>query len=846
MLISRSLTARHSLHFFFRIIPEVCKILKMKRFSLFLFCILLFAIAHAQPGGNLIKGTVTDSASGKGLQFATVTLYAAGNKTPVTGAIADKTGGYTLNDIKEGNYSLLIECIGYKPITIPDITISKTHPLADLKTTRLANQHTALETVVVTAQTKTIENKIDRLVFNAEKDISSQSGTASDILKKVPQVSVDADGNVQLAGSSGIKFLINGKPSTAFGSSIADVLQSIPGSQIKSIEVITNPGAKYDAQGLGGIINIILKNNTAKGYNGNLSLTAGTRQENGSLNLNARKNNFGANAFFSGNKRLRSSVPYHSDRYTAGSSGTDHLHQEGEGRFERQGYQTGAGFDWTVKKLNSISGSVSYNHFGNNGSGFTYQDLEYSAGSGIAPVLTQINATNKFSFANTDLGLNYKRSFKKEDRELEFSFDRSFGKGNTASTNEQFYLPQKAFYYGLQNNNPGKTKETEITADYTEPLAKDIMLGTGAKAAFYNINSNTAASQSDQLSPAYTPNASLSNNLIYKQKVYAAYAELSFPVSKTINAKAGGRYERTELNSYFSNAQQQANIPGYNTFVPSLFISKKINDAQTIKLSYSKRIERPDYNELNPFVNTTDPKNLSTGNPFLLPELGHRIEFSYNRDFGKTGSAMINLFYRINEHDIQSYVFYYPSYAVGDSVFTNVSVSTRQNIGSEKNLGMNIFGDLHPNSKLGLRGNIFFFRRHTINTIDKGYNTNSFNYRFNINASYQFTKTFLAEFFGNFNSARNEAQGRYPSFTTYSLALRKQFWNKKGSIALTANNFISKYVDQKTVLSSPSFSSVNFRQIPFRSVGINFAWKFGKLEFKKTKPEGDNMPAGGE
>ena len=161
-----------------------------------------------------------------------------------------------------------------------------------------------LQSVVVTAPEKLVENKIDKLVYNAEKDITSQTGVATDILKKVPQISVDVDGNVELEGSTDIRFLINGKPSTIFGSNITDVLQSIPANQIKSIEVITNPGAKYDAQGTGGIINIILKHNTVQGINGNVSLTAGTIVQNGSININARKGKFGLNAFVNGNARL--------------------------------------------------------------------------------------------------------------------------------------------------------------------------------------------------------------------------------------------------------------------------------------------------------------------------------------------------------------------------------------------------------------------------------------------------------------------------------------------------------------------------------------------------------------
>lgn len=159
-------------------------------------------------------------------------------------------------------------------------------------------------------------------------------------------------------------------------------------------------------------------------------------------------------------------------------------------------------------------------------------------------------------------------------------------------------------------------------------------------------------------------------------------------------------------------------------------------------------------------------------------------------------------------------------------------------------MGANFFGDLHINSKLGLRGNLFMFRRHTINIIDKGFNTNSFNYRFNLNATYQFAPTLVAEAFGNFNSSRHEAQGIYPSFTSYTVAIRKQFWKKNGSIALTTTNFAAKYTDQKTRLFGPGYDAVNVRSMPLRSVGLNFTWKFGKLEFKKDKPADMNM--GGE
>jgi len=204
---------------------------------------------------------------------------------------------------------------------------------------------------------------------------------------------------------------------------------------------------------------------------------------------------------------------------------------------------------------------------------------------------------------------------------------------------------------------------------------------------------------------------------------------------------------------------------------------------------------------------------------------------------------MVTAFYRANDHDIQPYIVYYPTLVVGDTTYTNIAVTTNQNIGLEKNMGLSLFADIHPGSKFGIRTNVFMFERHTINAIDSGYNSNSFNYRININLSYQFPRNFAAEFFGNFNSPRNEAQGRYPSFTSYSFAFRKQIWNKKGSIALTATNPFGEYVDQKTEVFGPNFKVNSLRRVPFRSIGINFTWKFGKLQFKKDKEESNDNPA---
>jgi outer membrane receptor protein involved in Fe transport len=810
---------------------------------LLLLCTTLYAQQETAGKGNgKIVGKVIESASSTPLEYATITVFDITTGKTLTGTTTDRNGQFSVTGLDTGSYKLLIEFIGYKSFEVPRLRIAK-NEITDLTIIRLSTDQKSLQSVTVTAQAKLIDNKIDKMVFNAERDLTSQGGVATDILKKVPQVSVDVDGNVQLAGNSSIRFLINGKPSTAFGSSIADVLQSIPASQIKSIEVITNPGAKYDAQGLGGIINIILKQNTAKGINGNLSLTAGTRIENGSFNFNARNKNFGFNAFVSGNARLAVSTPYTNERNSADtfSKTTGVLAQDGTTRVKRHGIESGIGLDWTYKKHNNFTASLNYNVFGNDNYGFINQSQSTTdyAGNTLSKVLSLNNTNSTNRSHNVDAAFNYKRTFNREDQELEFSVNTSMGRSNLHSSNEQALLPAGSLYYGVRNSNPGKENETQVALDYTHPLSEKVIVGTGLKTTFLDISSDASVQGYRPQDKIYLYDSSLSNSLTYHLKVYAAYAEVTFPVGSLFDVKLGSRYERTVISSYYSNAQQQAKTPGYNTLVPSIFLSRKLGEDDVVKLSYSKRIERPDYGDLNPFINTSDPKNITAGNPYLLPELGQRVELSYSKDLHHLGSFMVTTFYRHNSQDIQPYVKYYSSLQVGDSVYNNVSVSTRENIGTENNTGLNIFSDLHAGSKLSFRTNISMFHRKIINAIDAGNSRTSFNCRVNLNATYQFTSLLAAEFFGNFNSARNEVQGKYPSFTTYSFAVRKQFWNKKASLALTAINPFNEYVQQRLEIYGPNFTTTSVRKIPFRSVGINFTWKFGLLEFKKEK-EGSN------
>jgi len=808
------------------------------------FLVGITTVVYPQESGS-VKGRLLEKNAP--VEFVDISLYAVKDTTKALNYTStDSMGAFFLDKIPLGEYRLTAHLIGYKTI-FKSLTFAKASPFVDLGNLSMEPDAMMLNSVEVVATAKTVENKLDRLIYNAEKDVTSQTGVATDVLKKVPMVSVDVDGNVELAGGSNVRFLIDGKPSTIFGSNITDVLQSIPANQIKSIEVITNPGAKYDAQGTSGIINIILKHNTLEGINGNLSLTAGTIMQNGSFNFHARKEKFGVNAFMNSNVRL--STTTHTDLKRTSTdtvAQTNYfLQQAGSGSFTRHGFQAGGGFDWNPDSLNSITGALNYFRFGNNSTGHTNQSEQMQDFGGN--IFSDMNSINKTTGAFSDYGfdpsLNYQHSFRNKEQQLEIGMNGSFAHNTRTANNNQYLQPQDSLIYGTRNANPAKENEYEATVDYVQPLHKEVSLGVGGKFSGYDISSIADVLMWNAAAADYLYNSSLSNSFDYHQKVYAAYAELNFPIGKTLSARIGGRDELTQIRAFYADAQQTIH-KRYNTFVPSIFLMKKIGETQTVKLSFTKRINRPDYGDLDPFINTSDPTSISMGNPNLKPEIWDRYEASYSKSLGNTGSLMFTLFYRQSNGDIQSYTTYYPSIQIGDTTYSNAAVSVRENIGVEKNTGANLFLDFHVGKNLNLRSNLTFFYRSTINQVDTGYNSHGTIYRFNINASYQLPKNFAAEFFGAFNSRHHEAQGNYPSFTFYSIAIRKLFWNKNGSIALTANNFLSKYVDQRVDMYGPGFVTNSLRQIPFRSIGINFTWKFGELEMKKEPHADNNNDAG--
>jgi len=794
-------------------------------------------MVSAQEFGNQgeITGRVVDSNTGNAIGNASIGLLNPNNKE-INGTISNEKGAFLIDHIAAGTYKIAVFYAGYKNKTIADLQISTNTSRITLGDIQLVNGETVLEGVTVVGKKAVIENKVDKIVFNAANDVTSQNGAAIDVLRKVPQVTVDADGNVELQGNSNIRFLINGKPSGIFGNSLADALASIPASQIKSIEVISSPGAKYDAQGTGGIINIVLKDNKIRGINGIVNATGGTLFEAGSLNLNYKNNALSMNAFFSGNAQLKAKTPFSQDRTSrdASSNTNTHLLQDGYTDFQRQGYRTGLGFDWTLSKSSTLSGSFSYNSFSNKSTGLINQQqyITDHITSDVTSIIGYRTSDNRSSVHSVDGSLSFRKTFKKEGQELTADYVFSYGSPKSSYLQTQSLSGATFPYNGISGSNPGTDNSHNLSVDYVHPFNDKVTFEMGAKTVQQHITNATDVHILNTSSGQYETDPLQSYHLNYDMGIYAAYFSSKFKLLDWLDVRAGLRYEYTTLKIDFPDT----NIPSYGLLVPSFILSHKFESGETLKLSYTRRVERPEYTELNPFLNFSDPHNITTGNPALKPEIGDNMELGYTKNFASGGNISLTLAERINSQDLKQITTFYPVFTANGTEYTNVSVTARDNIGKEYNSGGIVSVSLpFFHNKMNLRTNVMAFHRYIVSQIYVGNLDMGMRYRVNLNLNYQFPKNFILEVFGNYNSAAKNIQGKNPQSVTYTFAGRKEFWNKKASLGFTITNPFNKYIRQVTTVNTGDYDSYSVRELPYRSFGISFSYKFGKMDFKKEK-----------
>lgn len=783
-------------------------------FTFLLFALSFYSFAQPSEKGRIV-GTLVDSITRNPLPAATISVFSPVSGQMLTQSSTDSNGKINL-DLAYGNYELAVNFLGYSTKILDNVNLQG--EVLDLGLIPLSLSSNVIGEILVEGEQPVIENKIDRLVYHAERDVTSFGGNATDVLRKVPLISVDVDGNVSLRGDQQVKILINGKASGAMSNQVGEALKMIPADQISSVEVITSPSAKYDGEGTSGIINIITKKKLTTGVNGSLTAGIGTRQNSTNLNLNSRTGKLGIVANAGANwmwPQVTESSFVQEDL-----QGNTLFSQLAENNTTRTGGRgtIGVDYDWNPKNL--FNTTFNYNQFDMNFDGSSTAFLANN--TELKSETVQKVGTDGF-----DWSAGYTRKFDNEKQELHLAAQFSRSNSNTDySTN----------YLELASNNElginvGQNDEFTLLADFTQPLHETAILEMGAKVILRDIKSEVELRDYNSGNLQVNPLRSYLFN--YEQDVVAAYTSLNMNLSKSVQLIAGLRAEQTLITG--TAAGENASVDNkYLSVLPNAIISKTIGRMSSLKFSYNQRIQRPSMFYLNPFRNTSDPINQSQGNPNLKPEKAHNFEVAYST-FHKGLVFSSSLYYRLTNEVIEGFFTNIPNPDGGDQT---IVLQTFDNIGVQKSLGTNLFASYSPIKPLKLSSNVnlYSYEVNPSGSIDDQLSATSgktyLMYRVFGNATYTISPGFLAETSIILNAPRRTFQGTSPHFSMWSLGLKKEIFNKNANIGITVLDPFTEIKTFDTKVYTAHYVQRSSFAVPFRSYGVNFSWNFGKLNMK--------------
>lgn len=786
-----------------------------------------------------ITGTVLDSASKETLPFVSIVLRNPKTKKDVAGGITEDNGTFKLQNVPIGKYNLLFSFVGYTTKSIP-IEMTPKKPDAILGKLTLVSNSTALEEVTVNGERELVEARIDKLVYNAKDDVANAGGDASDVLRRAPLLNVDLEGNVSLRGSSNIQILINGKPSTILASSPADALKIIPADQIERVEVITSPSAKYDGEGTAGIVNIITKKKNAEGVAGNINLTAGNLSQRAVAGVTAGRGRFGINAngsmFYSMPREGSSSFlreDYIDDQ-------TRILSENGINESTRLGFFATGGAYYDFNAYHSLASNFRLRGFRSTRDAL-FMTIYDDPTSSIYQEYDRGN-DNKSLRSGYEWSIDYTMKFpNQKDRELTLSYklDGNVSDSENDINQADLLADDASLFRDELNQNDGTNKESTFQLDYVHPVSKKVKIETGTRAVIRDIQTDSEYFFKETATDNYELDTDQSNVLNYDQDVIAGYVSSTINLTKKMGLIAGVRYERTEISGSFVGLENDfAN--DYDNWLPSVTLSRKIGKMNTLKFSYNQRIQRPSLRFINPFRDISNNRNITQGSPDLEPELNYQYEVSYNT-FIKGVMLNVSTYYRKTTDIIENIL------EIDDDGVAN---TTYQNVGENNSFGLNLFTSATLFKKWTLRGGFNMYTYDASGLIgDVTVTRQAVVWNANINSNLKLKNDWVIDLFGFYRAPRQTLQGEYPSFSIMTMGVRKQLWKKKGSIGIRIVEPFFANKDFGSELDSDTFRQTSLFTIPFRSVGINFSCKFGKLDYNKrprrSKIRNNDQKSGG-
>ena len=860
--------------------------------TLFSLCIITSLLAQYPGGGsrggqsmNLghFYGKVVDESTGKPIESASIQLSQNKMDTAtkkrrdfiVAVLLTDKKGDFSIDKLPVlTTYQLLITAVGYKTydekvsfnlkMNGSDMSQMLNAVDKDLGNIKMAHNAEQLQAVVITGQKSMVQMNIDRKVFNVEKSLTSVGGTAIDVMKNVPSVNVDIDGNVTLRNATP-QIFIDGRPTTL-------TLDQIPADEIESVEIITNPSAKFDASGGGsGILNIILKKNRKPGYNGNLRANLDSRLRyglGGDINIKEGKINFFANAMYNQRKSISTQSTDRTDyidSITADLSQNDKPVNTGHFAFGR------AGFDYFPDNRNTftLSGVIVGGQFNSIDQLNINRDTTY-ASSGITTHETgTTNSNSDFSFNNYGSTLSYKHNFAKPNKNItaDANYNYSKNSNNSAFSTQYFNLDgtSKTPLYQQKIIGGSTTKFFTGQMDYTDPINDKMKLEAGLRAALRGYSSfNENYSYSD-ISNKYEPVPGLDSRYEYDDQVYAAYTTFSQKI-KNFTYQLGGRIESSNYDGKLLDSNQEFHNSYPFSFFPSVFLTQKINDNQDIQLNYSRKINRPTFFQIIPYYNYTDSLNISRGNPDLKPEFTNLVELNYDWNLKNNNNILATIYYRQTDDLITRYQYLdaNPNPSKMDSIF----ITSYANANSSVAYGLEVTAVSNIAKWWQLTSNVNLYNSKLDGSnLENGLSTQLVSWFGKINNTFKLPKNYSIQFTGDYTSKTilppNRSGGGGGNFYGggnlalangytdpvygFDIAFKKDFLkDKSASLSLSMNDIFRTRVTRthsRSDISPTVYSTqVNERRRDPQIVRLNFSYRFGKVDvslFKRKNLKGE-------
>lgn len=805
-----------------------------------------------RPEPITITGIVIDQDTGQPLEYATLILQSLRDPDKVTGGITDASGKFSVETMP-GRYNARIEYMSYKTYNFEAQTFKTS---TDLGTIKLILDVEQLQEVEVTAERTTVELRLDKKIYNVGSDLTVKGGSVTDVLDNVPSVTVDVEGTISLRGNESVRILVNGKPSALSGLS-TDALQQLPAEAIEKVEVITNPSARYDAEGTAGILNIILKQSKTAGVNGSVSLNVGTPESYGAnVSLNLRRDKF--NIFTNTSYRYRNSpgnALFEQENFNEDGSTASFQDEIRDYQRQSDGFNTNIGFEYFIDESSSITNSFVYRTSG----GDDNTDIDFFNYDAVMNPTIQRNRFSTESDDDEDVqySVNYKKNFERDGHELTIDYQYSSGSELENSIIEETIVGETDELPTEQTINDESQVSQLVQMDYVLPFGKDSksQFELGYRGTFNNFN--TDFNYGILTNGVLASDPDYSNELNYKEYVNSAYTQLGTKIDK-FNILGGLRMEASDIGIELVNTNEVSNKT-YVDWFPSLFLGYEFSEKEQLTISYSRRLRRPRSRFINPFPSRSSNTNLFQGNPDLDPTYTNAFDLGYLRRWDKftfNTSAYYNYstgVFQFITQETGDFVEIENSEDPSNPVIVPVQVRTPINLADESRFGMEFTTSFVPKRNWRLSWNLNLFQQkltgdyeytnYQNEVIVQNFDVDNFTYftRFSAKLPLPGAIDFQSNLF--YMGPSESAQSKYKSMLSTNLAFSKDVVKDKATVSLNVSDLFNTRKRRSETRTDNVFTYSEFQRRE-RQVTLSFLYRFNQPQNQKGERNGQRNGGG--